>query len=128
MLTQKKFMYLLLISLVLAVGNIYGQETQVSKTVDKTHLVEVEDGLYRALINNSEGRLRQVGFYKEHISGKLIKDGLWKMYDDQGSLLVSANFKDNQLVWIKPRGDKKYTSEEIKEHRSKRKIESLVSN
>ena len=128
MLTQKKFMYLLLITLSLTVGNAYSQVVEVSNTVDKTHLVEVEDGLYKALINNSDGKLRQVGFYKEHISGKLVKDGVWKMYDDQGSLLVSASFKENQMVWIKPRGNRKYTSEEIKEHRSKRRIESLVSN
>jgi antitoxin component YwqK of YwqJK toxin-antitoxin module len=121
-------MYLLLITLSLTVGNTYSQVIEVSNTVDKTHLVEVEDGLYKALIKNSDGKLRQVGFYKEHISGKLIKDGLWKMYDDQGSLLVSAIFKENQLVWIKPKGEKKYTSEEIRLHQSKRKIESLVNN
>ena len=102
------------------------QYTSVS-TNEKKHLVEVEDGLYKVLITSDESKLRQVGFYKEHIGGTLVKDGIWKMYDD-GDLLVTASFKDNKLVWIKPKDEKKYTSEEIQKHRSQRRLESLANN
>lgn len=114
---------------VLLIGNTaMAQEKSVDvSNKENTHLVEVEDGLYKVLITNDESKLRQVGFYKEKIQGKLVKDGLWRMYDDDGSLLVTASFKDNKLVWIKPRDQRKYTSEEIKQHRS-RSTQSLVSN
>ena len=119
---------ILLIISVFLVGNVYGQEIRTVTTTETKHLVEVEDGLYKVLIKNDESKLRQVGFYKEHVGGSLLKEGLWKMYDDDGSLMVTASFKDNKLVWIKPRDDRRYTSKEIEEHRSRRRSESFVSN
>lgn len=113
---------------ILLIGNTaMAQKINTVPTNEKKHLVEVEDGLYRVLIKSDESKLRQIGYYKEHIGGRLVKDGLWKMYDDD-KLLVTASFKDNKLVWIKPKNHRKYTSEEIKEHRSKRRNESLVIN
>lgn len=119
---------ILFLGVLLISNTVMAQEKSTDVSNKKnTHLVEVEDGLYKVLITNDESKLRQVGFYKEHISGKLIKEGLWRMYDDDGSLMVTASFKDNRLVWIKPRDQKKYTSEEIKQHRS-RNTQTLVSN
>lgn len=113
---------------VLLIGNtVMAQEIKTVPTNEKTHLVEVEDGLYKVLIKSDESKLKQIGYYKEHVGGTLVKDGLWKMYDD-GELLVTASYKDNKLVWIKPKDQRKYTSEEIKKHRSKRISESLVLN
>ena len=92
------------------------QYTSVS-TNEKKHLVEVEDGLYKVLITSDESKLRQVGFYKEHINGDLVKHGVWKLFDSSGEVLTTAKFDIDRMVWIKPKGEKRYTSEEIKNYR-----------
>lgn len=119
---------ILFLGVLLVSNTLMAQKVMKVSSNEKTHLVEVEDGLYKVLIKSDESKLRQVGFYKEHIQGTLVKEGLWKMYDDDGKLLVTASFKDNKMVWIKPKDKRKYTSEEIKEHRSQMKNVSLVSN
>lgn len=101
---------------------LIGYTTQAQNLIEKTasekkHLVEIEDGLYKVMIKCDQGKLRQVGFYKEQINGDLVKHGLWKMFDSDGEILTTAKFEIDRMVWIKPKGEKKYTSEEIREHR-----------
>ena len=66
------------------------------------------------MIRCDQGKLRQVGFYKEHINGDLVKHGVWKLFDSSGEVLTTAKFDIDRMVWIKPKGEKRYTSEEIK--------------
>jgi hypothetical protein len=81
------------------------------------HLIELENGLYKAMIHNDAGKLSQVGFYKEHVNGKLMREGKWKLYNtDNGEVLTVAVFQGDKLVWIKADGVK-YTAKEIERHR-----------
>lgn len=112
---MKKFILFLVVSLI-------GYTTQAQSRIEsvaseKKHLVEIEDGLYKVMIRCDQGKLRQVGFYKEHINGDLVKHGVWKLFDSSGEVLTTAKFDIDRMVWIKPKGEKRYTSEEIKNYR-----------
>lgn len=107
---------------------IQAQEYNIVQADEKKHLVELENGLYRAMIHNDQGKLSQIGFYKEHINGKLMREGKWKLYDtDNGEVLTVAVFESDKLVWIKADGVK-YTAEEIEEHRSRNKIPDVKTS
>ena len=84
-------------------------------------ILEKVDGLnlYEYRVFNSEGDLHQKGFYKKQ-NGTLIEHGIWR--DNVGTI---ALYEHGTLVWIKPKGRKKYTSTEIQLHRLKRKVEML---
>lgn len=84
-------------------------------------ILEKVDGtnLYEYRVFNSEGDLHQKGFYKE-LNGTLIEHGIWK--DNVGT---KALYEEGQLVWIKPKGDRKYTFREIQIHRLQRKVAML---
>lgn len=112
---MKKFILFLVVSLI---GYTTQAQSRIEKVAgEKKHLVEIEDGLYKLMISCDQGKLKQVGFYKEHINGDLLKHGVWKMFDSDGEVLTMAKFKIDKMVWIKPKGEKKYTSKEIKDHR-----------
>ena len=112
---MKKFILFLVVSLI---GYTTQAQSRVEKVAsEKKHLVEIEDGLFKVMIRCDQGKLRQVGFYKEHINGELVKHGVWKMFDTHGEVLTTAKFEVNKMVWIKPKGERKYTSEEIKDRR-----------
>lgn len=101
---------------------LIGYTTQAQNLIESTasekkHLVEIEDGLYKVMIKCDQGKLRQVGFYKEQINGDLVKHGIWKMFDSDGNVLTTGKFEINKLVWIKPEGKKKYYYSEIRKHR-----------
>jgi len=83
--------------------------------------IEKVDGsnLYECKVFNSKGDLHQKGFYKNQ-NGTFIEHGVWR--DNLGT---TALYEDGMLVWIKPKGQKKYTSTEIQLHRLKRKVEML---
>ena len=82
-------------------------------------VVEHIDGnLYSYTLYN-DGKVEQKGYYKE-LDGTLIVHGIWK--NNYGTM---ALFEDGKMLWIKPKGDRKYTSDEIQLHRLKRKVEML---
>ena len=64
-------------------------------------------------------QITQRGYYKQ-IDGTLFEHGIWK--NNYGTI---ALFEDGKMLWIKPKGDRKYTSDEIQLHRLKRKVEML---
>jgi hypothetical protein len=64
-------------------------------------------------------QLTQRGYYK-NINGTLFEHGIWK--DNFGT---TALFEKGKMVWIKPKGDRKYTSDEIELNRLKRKVQML---
>lgn len=104
---------------------IQAQQRIDVSNVDNTHLVELEDGLYKVIIKCDEGKLRQVGYYKEHIDGSLVKQGLWKMYSPEGKWITKAEYKDDQLVWIQPRGGDKYSRDVIRIKQLQRRVITL---
>jgi len=82
-------------------------------------LEKVDETLYEYTIYDSQGDLHQKGFYKK-LNGTFFEHGIWR--DEHGT---KALYELGQLVWIKPKGDRKYTSDEIQLHRLKRKVEML---
>ena len=82
-------------------------------------LEKVDENLYEYRVFNEEGDLHQTGFYKKQ-NGTFIVHGIWK--DSFGTM---AEFDNGKMVWIKPKGQKKYTFEEIQIHKLKRKVARL---
>jgi hypothetical protein len=81
-------------------------------------LEQVDENLY-SYKKYEDGRLSQRGYYK-NLNGTLFEHGIWR--DNFGTI---AQFKNGNLVWIKPKGDRKYTSDEIELNRLKRKVRML---
>ena len=81
-------------------------------------LEQVENNLY-SYTSYEDGKVAQRGYYKK-LDGTLIVHGIWK--DNYGTV---ALFENGKMLWIKPKGRKKYTSNEIQLHRLKRKVEML---
>jgi len=109
MLKQKRIMYSILIFLIVGVSNLFGQERVLKQL----------DGNLYSYTSYDNGKVAQRGYYKE-LDGTLIVHGIWK--NNYGT---TALFEDGKMLWIKPKGDRKYTSEEIQLHRLKRKVEML---
>ena len=82
-------------------------------------VVEHIDGNLYSYKLYDNGKVEQRGYYKE-LDGTLIVHGIWK--NNYGTV---ALFEDGKMLWIKPKGDRKYTSDEIQLHRLKRKVEML---
>ena len=82
-------------------------------------VVEHIDGNLYSYKLYDNGKVEQRGYYKE-LDGTLIVHGIWK--NNYGT---TALFEDGKMIWIKPKGDRKYTSDEIQLHRLKRKVEML---
>ena len=78
-------------------------------------LEQVDGNLYSYKLYDGK-QVTQTGYYK-NIDGTLIVHGMWR-----NNLGTTALFDNGDLVWIKPKGQKKYTSEEIQLHRLKRKL------
>lgn len=115
---------ILFLGVILMGYTVQAQQYQTVSNTEKTHLVELEDGLYRVIIKCDEGKLRQLGYYKEKIDGGLVRNGIWKMYDDNEKLITKAEFEDGRLVWIRA-GGKKYTADEIELHRLRSRVVTL---
>ena len=81
-------------------------------------LEQVEENLYNYKVYDN-GKLQQSGWYVR-IDDKFVATGLWK--DTYGT---TALYDDGQMVWIKPKGEKKYTYQEIELHRLRRKVAKL---
>lgn len=81
-------------------------------------LEQVEDNLY-SYASYDNGKVTQRGYYKD-IDGKLIAHGIWK--NNFGTM---ALFEDGEMLWIKPKGEKKYTKEQIEIHRLRRRVAKL---
>jgi len=107
--TQLKIFYLLLITFVLTIGNLYGQE----RTLEK-----VDTNLYQ-YTHTQNGKVHQKGYYKI-IDGNYEEHWYWRNY--AGTV---AYFENGKMLWIKPKGKKKYTYREIELHKLRSKVERL---
>jgi hypothetical protein len=82
-------------------------------------LEKVDENLFEYKVFNEEGDLHQKGFYKKQ-NGTFIVHGIWRDFSG-----TKALYENGDLVWIKPKGDRKYTFREIQLHRLTRKVEML---
>ena len=82
-------------------------------------LEKVDENLFEYKVFNEEGDLHQKGFYKKQ-NGTFIVHGIWRDFSG-----TKALYENGDLVWIKPKGDRKYTFREIQIHRLQRKVTML---
>ena len=86
---------------------------------DRT-LEKVDVNLYQYTYKE-DGKVHQKGYYKL-IDGNYEEHSYWRDY--AGTV---AYFENGKMLWIKPKGHKKYTYEQIEYHRMKAEIERLRS-
>ena len=82
-------------------------------------LEKVDDNLYKYEYVNDNGQIAQSGYYKK-VDGSYLPHGFWK--DNAGT---KAEFRNGIMVWIKPKGKKKYTFEELQIQKLKNRIARL---
>jgi len=110
MLNQKRTIYLLFISFILTNGNVIGKERD-------NH--QIDDNLYTYKYVNKEGEVTQKGYYKI-IDNVFRPHGFWS--DNLGT---KAEFRNGNIVWIKPKGHKKYTNKDLEIQKLKNRIARL---
>ena len=110
MLNQKRVFYLLFITFILTIGNVFGQERVIH---------QIDDNLYTYKYVNKEGEVTQKGYYKI-INNVFRPHGFWS--DNLGT---KAEFRNGNIVWIKPKGHKKYTNKDLEIQKLKNRIARL---
>ena len=80
----------------------------------------VEDNKYLYTVYNEDGSIHQKGTFIKLDDNKLIKHSYWR--DDVGT---KALYDNGKLVWIKPKGQPKYTYQELEFEKMKAELERL---
>tara|TARA_B000000475_G_C15995815_1_gene446863 strand:- start:1724 stop:2113 length:390 start_codon:yes stop_codon:yes gene_type:complete len=106
-----KIIGLLIIVFALGIGNVLGQ-TKV--------ITQIDNNLYEYRAYNEDGSIHQKGMYIGTEDGKLLVHSYWS--DDVGT---KALYNRGKLVWIKPKGQPRYTYEQIEFEQMKAEIERL---
>lgn len=91
---------------------LFGQETKV--------ITQIDNNLYEYRAFNEDGSIHQKGTYIKTKDGKLLTHSYWS--DDAGT---KALYNRGKLVWIKPKGQSRYTYEEIEYEQMKARIKFL---
>jgi len=91
---------------------LFGQESKV--------ITQIDDNLYEYRAYNEDGSIHQKGTYIGTEDGKLLVHSYWK--DDVGT---KALYNKGKLVWIKPKGQPRYTYEQIEFEQMKARIAFL---
>lgn len=102
----------------------YTVNAQTQKTI-LPELTEIEEDYYQVIYLDNESKVNQKGFYKV-VDNKLIKDGIWKMYNNN-KVVIKAEFKNNELVWIKSDGVT-HTVEEIELFQLRDRVKMLENS
>lgn len=110
MLKQKRTIYLLFIAFIVTIGNLFGQERVVH---------QIDDNLYAYKYVNEEGEVKQKGYYKI-IDNVFRPHGFWS-----DSFGTKAEFRNGNIVWIKPKGHKKYTKSDLEIEKLRSRIARL---
>lgn len=118
---MKKILFTIM--MFVAIG-LSAQEYEVTNVKRETKLIQLDYNQFKVIMrDHSTGQIEQVGYYTL-VNDALVKDGVWKMYDNNGKVITTAKFIDNRVVWIESnRG--RYTSEQIELHRLRRKVNEL---
>jgi len=91
---------------------LFGQESKV--------ITQVDNNLYEYRAYNEDGSIHQKGTYIKTEDGKLVTHSYWS--DDVGT---KALYNKGKLVWIKPKGQPRYTYEQIEYEQMKARIKFL---
>ena len=83
-------------------------------------ITQIDDNLYEYRAYNEDGSIHQKGTYIGTKDGKLLVHSYWS--DDVGT---KALYNKGKLVWIKPKGHKRYTYEQIEYEQMKAEIKRL---
>lgn len=83
-------------------------------------ITQVDNNLYEYRAYNEDGSIHQKGTYIGTKDGKLLVHSYWS--DDVGT---KALYKRGKLVWIKPKGQPRYTYEQIEYEQMKARIKFL---
>lgn len=110
MLNQKRVFYSILIFLILGISNLFGQDRVIH---------QIDDNLYSYKYVNDEGKVTQKGFYKK-VDNVFRPHGIWSDF-----VGTKAEYKEGIMVWIKPKGDKKYTYKDLEIQRLRNRIARL---
>ena len=80
--------------------------------------------LFSITVFSHEGEIRT--YKKDCHKGKFIKvDGEWLRHGIWKCHYAKARYKNGKLVWIQPKGDQRYTYEQIRMEQLSRKVERL---
>ena len=91
---------------------LFAQQTKV--------ITQIDNNLYEYRAYNEDGSIHQKGTFISTEDGKLLSHSYWS--DDVGT---KALYNNGKLVWIKPKGQPKYTYREIEFEQMKAEIERL---
>jgi hypothetical protein len=83
-------------------------------------ITQIDSNLYEYRAYNEDGSIHQKGTYIGTEDGKLLVHSYWS--DDVGT---KALYKRGKLVWIKPKGQPRYTYEQIEYEQMKAEIKRL---
>ena len=83
-------------------------------------ITQIDNNLYEYRAYNEDGSIHQKGTYIGTEDGKLLVHSYWS--DDVGT---KALYKRGKLVWIKPKGQPRYTYEQIEYEQMKAEIKRL---
>ena len=83
-------------------------------------ITQIDNNLYEYRAYNEDGSIHQKGKYIKTEDGKLINHSYWS--DDVGT---KALYNKGKLVWIKPKGQPRYTYEQIEYEQMKAEIKRL---
>ena len=82
----------------------------------KKTMEQVGSNTYHYVEYDDNGKLHQEGYYKK-VNGEFIRHGLWS--NTQGT---KVKYDSGNLVWIKPKGKKKYTYLQLEHERLKSEV------
>jgi len=83
-------------------------------------ITQIDNNLYEYRAYNEDGSIHQKGTYIGTEDGKLLVHSYWS--DDVGT---KALYNKGKLVWIKPKGQPRYTYREIEYEQMKARIRDL---
>lgn len=83
-------------------------------------ITQIDNNLYEYRAYNEDGSIHQKGTYIGTEDGKLLVHSYWS--DDVGT---KALYKRGKLVWIKPKGQPRYTYKQIEYEQMKAEIKRL---
>ena len=83
-------------------------------------LEQVDTNLYQYRAFNEDGSIQQKGMYIKSEDGEYLPHSYWS--DDVGT---KGLYNKGKLVWIKPKGQPRYTYEQIEFEKMKARIEFL---
>lgn len=109
--------------LVFSTALSYGQEYIAVTKPSSREVSQVAENLYRVIVKCNEGNIEQTGFYTLE-NDEFVKTGLWKMYNDEKKVVSTAEFSNNQIVWIRADG-RRVTADQIKLHRLQNRVRYL---